>query len=137
VIYAVRRKRKESVLKRAAYWSFYRLLAAISELDIPLDSGDFCVMDRQAVDLLNTLPECQRFIRGLRSWVGLKQIGVEYERDARQGADRPTPSKRWSSWPWMVWSASATCRWDLSPPGPAQRDRRCGAGGLCPDRLDI
>jgi len=85
VIYAVRRKRKESVLKRAAYWSFYRLLAAISELDIPLDSGDFCVMDRQAVDLLNTLPECQRFIRGLRSWVGLKQIGVEYERDARQG----------------------------------------------------
>lgn len=93
VVYAVRRKRKESIFKRAAYWCFYRLLAAISELDIPLDSGDFCVMDRQAVDLLNALPECQRFVRGLRSWVGLKQIGVEYERDARQGG-RPAYTLR-------------------------------------------
>jgi polyisoprenyl-phosphate glycosyltransferase len=83
VVYAVRRKRKENVFKRAAYWSFYRLMAAISELKIPLDSGDFCVMDRSAVDLLNSLPERQRFVRGLRTWVGLKQIGVEYERDAR------------------------------------------------------
>lgn len=93
VVYAVRRKRKESIFKRVAYWTFYRLLAAISELDIPLDSGDFCVMDRQAVNLLNALPECQRFVRGLRSWVGLKQIGVEYERDARQGG-RPAYTLR-------------------------------------------
>ncbi|HQY89749.1 MAG TPA: hypothetical protein PK402_13940, partial [Tepidisphaeraceae bacterium] len=56
---------------------------AIAELDIPLDSGDFCVMDRSAVNLLNHLPERQRFVRGLRTWVGLKQTGVEYERDAR------------------------------------------------------
>ncbi len=84
VVYAIRKKRKEWFGKRFAYWAFYRLLAAISDLKIPLDSGDFCLMDRSAVDLLNALPERQRFVRGLRTWVGLKQIGVEYERDARQ-----------------------------------------------------
>jgi dolichol-phosphate mannosyltransferase len=83
VVFAVRRKRKEWFGKRLAYWSFYRIMGAIAELDIPLDSGDFCVMDRHAVDLLNSLPERQRFVRGLRTWVGLKQTGVEYERDAR------------------------------------------------------
>jgi dolichol-phosphate mannosyltransferase len=84
VVYAVRQKRKEWFGKRLAYWSFYRLLRAISELDIPLDSGDFCLMDRSAVNLLNSLPERQRFVRGLRTWVGLKQVGVTYERQARQ-----------------------------------------------------
>jgi polyisoprenyl-phosphate glycosyltransferase len=84
VVYAVRKKRKEWFGKRFAYWAFYRLLAAISDLKIPLDSGDFCVMDRAAVDLLNSLPERQRFVRGLRTWIGLKQVGIEYERDARQ-----------------------------------------------------
>jgi glycosyltransferase involved in cell wall biosynthesis len=83
VVYAVRQKRKEWWGKRLAYWGFYRLLAAISELKIPLDSGDFCVMDRSAVDLLNSLPERQRFVRGLRTWIGLRQAGVTYERDAR------------------------------------------------------
>lgn len=83
VIFAVRTKRKEWFGKRLAYWSFYRLMASISELDIPLDSGDFCVMDRSALNLLNSLPERQRFVRGLRTWVGLKQVGVAYERDAR------------------------------------------------------
>ncbi len=83
VVYAVRRKRKESIFKRTAYWTFYRLMGLVAEMDIPLDSGDFCVMHRSAVDLLNNLPERQRFVRGLRTWVGLKQTGLEYERDAR------------------------------------------------------
>lgn len=83
VVYAIRTKRKEWFGKRLAYWTFYRLMASISELDIPLDSGDFCLMDRSALDLLNSLPERQRFVRGLRTWVGLKQVGVEYERSAR------------------------------------------------------
>ncbi|MEM1012998.1 MAG: glycosyltransferase family 2 protein [Planctomycetota bacterium] len=83
VVYAVRRKRKENAFKRTAYWVFYRLMAFVSEMDIPLDSGDFCLMDRSAVDLMNGLPECERFVRGLRTWVGLKQTGLEYERDAR------------------------------------------------------
>jgi polyisoprenyl-phosphate glycosyltransferase len=83
VVFAVRRKRKENAIKRLGYWTFYRLLNAISEISIPLDSGDFCLLDRSAVDLLNSLPERQRFVRGLRTWIGLKQIGLEYERDAR------------------------------------------------------
>ncbi|MDB5289185.1 MAG: hypothetical protein JWL69_426 [Phycisphaerales bacterium] len=83
VVYAVRHKRKEWFGKRFAYWAFYRLMAAISELKIPLDSGDFCLMDRRAVDLLNALPERQRFVRGLRTWIGLRQTGLAYERDAR------------------------------------------------------
>jgi dolichol-phosphate mannosyltransferase len=83
VVYAVRKQRKEWAGKRLAYWAFYRLLNVLSDLAIPLDSGDFCLMDRSAVDLLNGLPERGRFVRGLRTWVGLKQVGVEYERDAR------------------------------------------------------
>lgn len=89
VVYAVRKKRKEWFGKRLGYWSFYRIFAMVSEMDMPLDSGDFCVLDRSAVDLLNQLPERQRFVRGLRTWIGLKQTGVAYERDARQAG---TPS---------------------------------------------
>lgn len=88
VVYAIRQKRKEWFGKRLAYWAFYRLLAKISDIDIPLDSGDFCLMDRSAVDLLNSLPEQQRFVRGLRTWIGLKQVGVEYER-AERAAGKP------------------------------------------------
>ena len=84
IVYAVRKARKEWLGKRLAYWGFYRLLGAVSELPIPLDSGDFCLMDRHAVNLLNSLPERQRFVRGLRAWIGLKQTSLPYERDARQ-----------------------------------------------------
>jgi dolichol-phosphate mannosyltransferase len=87
VIYAVRKKRKEWFGKRFAYWAFYRLMRAISDLDIPLDSGDFCVMDRSAVNLINSLPERQRFVRGLRTWIGLRQVGIEYDRDARAAGE--------------------------------------------------
>ncbi len=87
VVYAVRRKRKEHSLKRACYYAFYRLLGAISDLHIPLDSGDFCLMDRKVVDALNALPERMRFVRGLRSFVGFRQAGVEYERSAREAGD--------------------------------------------------
>ena len=83
VVFAIRRKRKEWAGKRLAYWAFYRLMALTAEMEIPLDSGDFCVMDRRAVELLRDLPERQRFVRGLRTWVGLKQTGIEYDRGAR------------------------------------------------------
>ena len=65
------------------YWSFYRLYHSLSDPRMPTDSGDFCLLDRTAVDLLNGLPERQRFVRGLRTWIGLKQTGIEYERAAR------------------------------------------------------
>jgi glycosyltransferase involved in cell wall biosynthesis len=87
VAYGVRMKRKESLWKRMAYKSFYRLLASLANITIPLDSGDFCVMTRRAVDTLNQLPERNRFIRGLRSWVGYRQTGVTYERHARAAGE--------------------------------------------------
>jgi len=83
VVYAVRRRRKEAWPKRFAYWAFYRLLRALSSVDIPLDSGDFCMMSRRAVQRINQMPERHRFVRGLRSWVGYRQTGLEYERAAR------------------------------------------------------
>ena len=84
VVYGVRRHRKEGLLKRLGYAGFYRLWNAISDLDIPLDSGDFCLMDRRVVDVIKYLPERMRFIRGLRSFVGFRQIGLPYERAARE-----------------------------------------------------
>ena len=83
VVYAVRTKRKEGLAKRFGYFAFYRLLRGVSDLPIPLDAGDFCLLDRRALDALNGLPECDRFVRGLRSFVGFRQVGVTYERDAR------------------------------------------------------
>jgi polyisoprenyl-phosphate glycosyltransferase len=83
VVYAIRQKRKENILKTTAYRVFYRVLKSISYIDIPLDSGDFCFMSRRVVDVLNAMPEESRYIRGMRSWIGFKQIGITYERPER------------------------------------------------------
>ncbi len=83
VVYAIRKKRKESWFKRIAYSTFYRLMRSISYVEIPLDSGDFSLISRRVADILSQMPEESRFIRGMRSWIGFRQIGVEYERDAR------------------------------------------------------
>ena len=87
VVYAIRTKRKENVFKRTAYFLFYRILKKLSTIDIPLDSGDFSVMDRSVVEVLKLLPERTRFVRGLRSWAGFRQTGVAYERDARHAGE--------------------------------------------------
>jgi dolichol-phosphate mannosyltransferase len=87
VVYAVRTRRKEGLFKRIGYALFYRLLRAIGDLDMPLDSGDFCLMDRMVVEAIKALPERGRFVRGLRSFVGFRQIGVRYERDARRAGE--------------------------------------------------
>jgi glycosyltransferase involved in cell wall biosynthesis len=83
VVYGVRKNRKESFLKKLSYNSFYRVLKYLSDKDIPLDSGDFCVMKRSVVDSMLKLDEKNPFLRGIRAWVGFNQIGVEYERSAR------------------------------------------------------
>jgi glycosyltransferase involved in cell wall biosynthesis len=83
VVYAIRKKRKENWFKRTAYALFYRLMRSISYVDLPLDSGDFSLISRRVADVLKQMPEESRFIRGMRSWIGFKQVGVEYERDAR------------------------------------------------------
>ena len=83
VVYAVRRRRKEGVFKRAAYWVFYRVLGCLGDVRIPLDSGDFGLMDRRVVDLLKKMPERNRFVRGIRSWAGFRQTPLEYDRAGR------------------------------------------------------
>jgi dolichol-phosphate mannosyltransferase len=87
VVYAVRQKRKEGLLKRGAYALFYRVLERLSEIHIPLDSGDFCVVDRSVLDVLAPITEQEPFVRGLRAWVGFRQIGVPYERERRAGGE--------------------------------------------------
>lgn len=87
VVYAIREQRKEGWFKRASYKAFYRLLRRVASIDIPLDAGDFCVMDRRVVDLLQSMPERTRFIRGIRSWVGLRQVGLRFERHARHAGE--------------------------------------------------
>ncbi|MDB9421180.1 glycosyltransferase family 2 protein [Microcystis aeruginosa CS-563/04] len=84
VVYAQRTKRKkESWFKRLTAYVFYRLLRQLADLDIPADTGDFCLMDRQVVDLLNSMPERNRYIRGLRAWIGFQQTAVQFERHPR------------------------------------------------------
>jgi len=83
VVYAIREHRKEGWLKRTSYKAFYRLLRRISNIEIPLDAGDFCIMDRRVVDLLKGMPERNRFVRGIRSWVGFSQVGLPFERHQR------------------------------------------------------
>lgn len=86
-VYAIRKERKENFFKKLAYNLFYRTLKEIANIDIPPDSGDFCVMNRRVVNAINSLPERNRFVRGLRSWVGFKQIGLSYEREARYAGE--------------------------------------------------
>ena len=87
VVVGVRQRRKEGPLKRAAYYCFYRLLAMIADLRLPLDAGDFCVMDRSVVEAIQLMPESRPFIRGLRSWVGHPQISLPYDRAARHAGE--------------------------------------------------
>jgi dolichol-phosphate mannosyltransferase len=88
VIYAQRTQRKkEGWFKRLTAYVFYRLLKRLADVDIPTDTGDFCLMDRQVVDVLNSMPERNRYIRGLRSWVGFKQTSIKFERDPRFAGD--------------------------------------------------
>ena len=83
VVYGHRVKRGEGAIRRAAFKLFYRVLHAMSYVNIPVDAGDFALLDRKVVDALNALPEKNRFMRGLRSWVGFRQIGVPLVRPDR------------------------------------------------------
>ncbi len=87
VIYAIRKNRKENFLKKLAYTAYYRLQKKISNFNIPIDSGDFSMLSRRVVDTMNDMPEQSRYLRGMRAWVGFKQIGYEYDRDERQAGE--------------------------------------------------
>ena len=84
VVYGSRVNRQASSVMNFAYKFFYRLFNKISYLEIPLDAGDFSLMDRRVVDEINKTTETDRFIRGLRAWVGFKQIGIPYARPERK-----------------------------------------------------
>ena len=83
VVYAIRTQRKEGLLFRLGYWAFYRLLHRLADQEIPRDAGDFCLMDRSVVEAIRQFPERDRFVRGLRAYVGFRQVGLPYERYAR------------------------------------------------------
>lgn len=83
VVYAQRTKRKEPAWLRFCYYVYYRLLAELSDLTLPLDAGDFGLMSRRVVEQLRRMPEHHRYLRGLRHWVGFRQIGVPIERAER------------------------------------------------------
>jgi glycosyltransferase involved in cell wall biosynthesis len=94
VVYAVKRDRKEALPKRLLFGLFYRILRRLSNVDIPADAGNFSLMDRAVVDVINTMPERDRYVSGLRAYVGGKQIGVEFERAPRYaGQPRQSPLK--------------------------------------------
>jgi polyisoprenyl-phosphate glycosyltransferase len=83
VVYAKRVRRKEPWALRLCYYVFYRMMAGLSDIRLPLDSGDFGLMSRRVVEQLRRMPEHHRYLRGLRSWVGFRQTGLEVERAER------------------------------------------------------
>ncbi len=83
VVYARRVRRKEPLALRFCYFVFYRMMATLSDIRLPLDSGDFGLMSRRVVDEVKKMPEHHRYLRGMRSWVGFRQVGIEVERAER------------------------------------------------------
>lgn len=83
IVYGVRIKRMESNLRKIGYKLFYRVFKALSYIDIPVDAGDFSLIDKKIIEIFRKMPERNRYIRGLRAWVGFKSTGVPYTREVR------------------------------------------------------
>jgi dolichol-phosphate mannosyltransferase len=95
VVYGVRRSRSgETAFKRATAHGFYRLLSRATEVDIPVDAGDFRLMSRRALDALLAMPEQARFIRGMVAWIGFKQLPFAYDRQERFAGATKYPLKK-------------------------------------------
>ena len=95
VVYAVRTEREgETRFKTATASAFYRIIDRITDIRIPLDTGDFRLMDRRVVDIMKAMRERNRFLRGMSAWTGFKQIGVEYKREARHAGESKYPLKK-------------------------------------------
>jgi glycosyltransferase involved in cell wall biosynthesis len=110
VVYARRASREEGLLLRAAYSGYYRLMSALSEVPVPLDSGDFALLGAPVVAALRRMPERQRYLRGLRAWVGFKQVGVDVQRKAR-AAGRP----KYTTWKLMQLALDGICSFSTVP----------------------
>jgi dolichol-phosphate mannosyltransferase len=95
VVYALRRQRAgESLMKRATAFIFYRTLARLTDLETPVDTGDFCLLDRKVIDVLNAMPEQNRYLRGLRVWVGFRHAAVPFDRRERYAGETKYHFKR-------------------------------------------
>jgi polyisoprenyl-phosphate glycosyltransferase len=110
VVYARRASREEGPVLRAAYKLYYRILSSLSDVPLPLDSGDFGLLGAPVVAALRAMPERQRYLRGLRAWVGFKQVGVDVERRAR-AAGRP----KYTIWKLMQLALDGICSFSIVP----------------------
>ncbi len=84
VVYAIRANRKEGFFLKIAYKLYYRIMKHVANLKIPIDAGDFCMISRRVNNLMKSFPEESRYMRGIRSWIGFKQIGFSYSREERK-----------------------------------------------------
>lgn len=101
VVYAVRGQREgETWFKKASAAAFYRLIYKITDVDIPLDTGDFRLLDRKVVDVMGRMREKHRFLRGMSSWIGFKQVGVTYHRAKRYAGESKYPFKKMIKLAW-------------------------------------
>src|SRR5579864_7295694 len=110
VVYAQRVRRKEPWLLRLCYFMFYRLMATLSDIRLPLDSGDFGLMSRRVVDAVRGMPEHHRYLRGMRTWVGYRQTGLPVER-----AQRHSGTSKYSVWRLMKLAADGIFAFSIVP----------------------
>jgi dolichol-phosphate mannosyltransferase len=110
VVFARRRTREESWLLRLAYRAFYRIISALSDTKLPLDTGDFALLGRPVIDALRRLPEHERYLRGLRAWVGFTQVGIDVARQARAAG---TP--KYTTWKLLKLAVDGICSFSIVP----------------------
>jgi len=110
VVFARRRTREEGWMLRLAYRVFYRIISALSDTKLPLDSGDFALLGPPVVAALRRLPEHERYLRGLRAWVGFTQVGIDVNRQARAAG---TP--KYTTWKLMKLAVDGICSFSIVP----------------------
>ena len=110
VVYAQRIRRKEPWTLRLCYFIFYRIMASLSDIQLPLDAGDFGLMSRRVVDQLRRMPEHHRYLRGLRSWVGFRQTGIPVER-----AERHSGKSKYGFWRLLKLAADGIFAFSIVP----------------------
>lgn len=110
VVYVRRIRRKEGRVLRACYFLFYRVLALVAAVRLPVDAGDFALLSRRVVDAMKQCPEHQRYVRGLRTWVGFRQTGVAVERAARQAG-----RSKYNTWRLLVLALDGLVSFSVVP----------------------
>jgi polyisoprenyl-phosphate glycosyltransferase len=110
VVYTRRASREEGLLLRTAYKLYYRLVSNLSEVPLPLDSGDFALLGCRVVTAVRRMPERQRYLRGLRAWTGFKQVSVDVHRRARVAGKR-----KYSAWKLLQLAIDGICSFSIVP----------------------